>query len=128
VARAGAGLPLGSLRGAIDRIVAPWTIEGWADDADHPELPALLELLLEDQVIDTVLACDYRRDLDKAGIGRGNCAFFVTSPVWLPPESLGTLRIRRVADHAEIRMTAACIKGIEAGRETWASQGSRLVA
>ena len=43
VARAAASLTRGPLRGSIDRIAAPWVIEGWANDADHPELPVLLE-------------------------------------------------------------------------------------
>ncbi|NNO17591.1 hypothetical protein EF952_30360, partial [Klebsiella pneumoniae] len=84
----------------------------WAQDADHPELPVLLEVLLEDQVIGTVLACDFRKDLLAAGFGQGRCSFVFASPVKIRRELAGTLRIRRAADGAEIRMSADCKAGI----------------
>ncbi|TDH58904.1 hypothetical protein E2C06_30090 [Dankookia rubra] len=114
VARAAAGLVTGPLKGSIDRIRGEWKIEGWAQDPSHPELPVLLEVLLEDRVIGSVLACDLRKDLQAAGIGQGRCSFVFTSPVRLRPEALGTLRIRRAADGAEIRMSASCRDGIGA--------------
>jgi autotransporter passenger strand-loop-strand repeat protein len=128
VARAAAKLKPGLLRGSIDRVTAPWTIEGWAQDTEYPELPLLLEVLLDDAVIATTLACDFRSDLEAAGIGRGRCAFFLTSPVRLEHEQLTRLRIRRAADHAEIPMTAACMDEIEAARPTVATAGLRRVA
>lgn len=108
VARAAAGLAPGRLRGSIDHVRGAWKIEGWAQDPAHPELPVLLEVLLDDKVIGSVLACDHRSDLQKAGIGQGRCSFVFTSPVRLRPEALGTLRIRRAVDGAELRMSAAC--------------------
>ena len=128
VARANAGLRPGPLQGAIDMVAAPWTIEGWANDVDHPELPVLLEILMDDQVIGTALACSYRRDLDKVGIGAGRCAFFVTSPVRLRPDSLESLRIRRASDHAEIAMTTDCVARIVGDRDENTASQLRLIA
>ncbi len=128
VARAAAALKPGSLRGYIDILEAPWTINGWASDADHPALPVLLEVLLEDRVIASVLACDYRSDLEASGIGHGRSAFFVTSPVRLRPEQLGTLRVRRASDHAEIPMTPECSQQIGAPQAAAPVLGLRLVA
>lgn len=108
VARASAGLKYGLLRGSIDRIAGAWKIEGWAQDVDHPELPVLLEVLLDDQVIGTVLACDHRKDLLDSGLGQGQCSFVFDSPTKIRPEAAGTLRIRRACDGAEIRMSADC--------------------
>jgi hypothetical protein len=113
VARAGAGLNPGRLLGSIDRIAAPWTIEGWACDADHPELPVLLEIQLENRVIGTVLACEGRADLEKAGIGSGRCAFFLTSPVRLRPDSLDSVRVRRATDQIDLCISNACAAGID---------------
>jgi hypothetical protein len=113
VARASAGLKCGLLRGSIDRVAGSWKIEGWAQDPDHPELPVLLEVLLDDQVIGTVLACDYRKDLLDFGLGQGRCSFVFSSPTKIRPEVAGTLRIRRAADGAEIRMSADCKAHIE---------------
>ena len=96
-------------------------IRGWAYEADHPQLPVLLEVLLEDKIIATVLACHYRGDLLDAGMGTGHCAFDLISPVRLSPETLRTLRIRRTSDHAEIGMAYPLT-------ETMATSGSRVVA
>ena len=108
VARTAAALTPGPLRGSIDLVQAPWTINGWAQDSLHPELPVLLEILADGKVIGTTLACDYRADLDKAKIGGGRCAFFLTSPVRLHPEMLSTVQIRRASDHAPLRMSDDC--------------------
>jgi plastocyanin len=128
VARATIGLTPGRLRGSIDKIMAPWTIEGWANDVGQPDLPVMLEILLDDKVIGTVLACDYRRDLEKAKIGRGHCAFFLTSPVRLNAASLDGLRIRRASDHAELRMSDACSGRIKEAQQASSTPGLRLVA
>lgn len=126
VARASAGLPPGKLQGHIDLVSAPWTIEGWALDADNPELPVLLDVLIGDRVIGTFLACDYRSDLADAGLGRGRCAFFLKSPVRLRPETLGSVRIRRASDHSEIFMTPDCIAALEGSKEQPQVAGLRL--
>ena len=128
VARASSALKPGPLRGYIDRIEAPWAIIGWATDTDHPELPVLLEVLLEDQVIGTVLACDHRADLAEAGIAQGRCAFFMKSPVRLRPESLATLRVRRASDKSELLVTSDCAAAIEAVGEPPRAVGLRLIA
>jgi hypothetical protein len=113
VARAMAGRTPGPLQGWIDRIGGPWQmsgwgkIAGWAQDTAHPELPVLLELWLDDRVIGTVLACNFRVDLLAAGIGQGQAAFNFAAPVKLRAEALETLRIRRAADGAELMMTSA---------------------
>ncbi|MGD0434161.1 MAG: Hint domain-containing protein, partial [Acetobacteraceae bacterium] len=126
VARTAANVTPGPLRGHIDRIDAPWMIEGWAHDTDHPELPVLLEVLLGEQVIGTTLASDHRQDLEDAGFGQGRSAFFLTSPVRLCPEMLSTLRIRRVTDLAEIQMTPECRARIEDMRQGTAPGLSRV--
>jgi Hint domain len=108
VERASAGLKPGPLRGSIDMASAPFTINFWAQDTNHPYLPVMLDVLLGDVVITSVLACDYRADLESAGIGHGRAAAFITSPVRLHPEQLKTLRIRRASDHAELPMSPEC--------------------
>jgi hypothetical protein len=127
VARAAAALKPGPLRGYIDILKAPWTINGWASDTDHPTLPVLLEVLLEDRVIASLLACDYRSDLETSGIGHGRNAFFLTSPVRLRPEQLGSLRVRRASDHAEIPMTPECSQQVGAPPIAAPVVGLRLV-
>jgi hypothetical protein len=108
VARCAGFLPPGPLQGCVDRVGGAWTIDGWAFDPNHPDYPVLLEVLLEDRVIGTVLACDFRLDLKDAGLGRGRCAFFFSSPVRLHAESLDTLRIRRAADGTDLSISPTC--------------------
>jgi autotransporter passenger strand-loop-strand repeat protein len=118
LARASAGLTPGPLRGHIDKI-SPEKIEGWAHDHDHPELPVLVEVLMGDQVLGAVLACDYRADLEEAGFGQGRCSFGFVAPVEIPPEAVNTLRVRRANDGTEIYMTEDCKAGF------WGSQTER---
>jgi hypothetical protein len=68
----------------------------------------LLEILVDGQVIDTVLACDHRGDLAEAGIAQGNCSFAFTLPATIPTTCYASLAIRRAADSAEIPMTPDC--------------------
>jgi autotransporter passenger strand-loop-strand repeat protein len=113
VTRAAEGLAPGRLKGHIDRVAEDRAagrieIDGWALDEAHPELPVLLEVLAGDRVIGTVLACDHRVDLTKAGYGQGRCAFFFAAPDTLAPGEFGGLWVRRAADGKALSMTAAC--------------------
>jgi autotransporter passenger strand-loop-strand repeat protein len=116
VARAAAGVAPGPLAGFIDEVDLPWRISGWAHDTAYPDLPVLLEILLDDAVIGTVLACDFRQDVRDAGFGRGRCAFTFTAPHRLRPEHVAGLRVRRVSDGASLRMTAACEEALRPAR------------
>ena len=55
------------------------------------------------------LACDYRADLQDAGLARGHCSFVFTAPVKLDGELLATLGVRRASDGARLAMTEACV-------------------
>jgi len=85
-------ITLGTLQGYID-IMTPARISGWARDSAHPTLPVLLDIMLGDQNIGTILACDPRGDLAEAGLG--NHAFAITFPEPLTEPELATLTIQR---------------------------------
>ena len=91
----------GALLGWIEDIGED-AIKGWAQDAELLELPVLLEVLIGEQVVHTILACDYRRDLAEAGIGQGRCSFLCKLAADIPPDSLGDVWIRRAADGAAL--------------------------
>jgi len=95
----------GALRGFID-IIEGQRVEGWAQDVAWPELPQLLEFSAGEIVVGQALACLYRRDLAEAGIGTGRAHFAFTAEVEFPRTSL---RVRRVADGAEIGVAAHVI-------------------
>lgn len=99
-ARAEALVMPGKLRGWIDFITLPWTIVGWAQDEEHPDLPVLLEILLDGKSLGVALSCAHRQDLFEAGLGRGQSGFRWTSPVTLPHDAKDRLHIRRVVDGA----------------------------
>jgi hypothetical protein len=107
VARAARDAKPGPLRGYIDEVRGDWKLYGWAHDAQHPELPVLLEILLEGRVIGSVLACDFRDDLLKAGLGQGRCSFTFISPVKLRRSLLPTLQVRRAVDGAPVAPSRA---------------------
>jgi hypothetical protein len=104
VRRATACTAPGRLRGYID-IISARRIEGWAQDQNNPELPVLLEVLADNRVIGTVLACDYRADLAATGIGQGRCHFAFQAPA----KYAGTdIHVRRAADGAALTMSEDC--------------------
>jgi hypothetical protein len=65
--------------GFIDR-VTPRTIEGWAQNVDHPEAPVCLDVFAGGILIGQLLANRHRRDLEGAGIGSGHHSFVFTLP------------------------------------------------
>jgi hypothetical protein len=103
VARAAAAIVPGTLCGYVDEISATGLIRGWAWDKDNPELPVLLEILVHGRVIGTVLACDYRSDLQAAGYGQGDCGFSFFFPLGLPPGH--SVQVLRAADAAPLLLT-----------------------
>jgi len=108
VVHASLEIPPGRMEGFIDLVPTPWKVEGWAIDIDNPYLPVLLEVLVEDEIIGSVLACDYRSDLDQAGFGAGRCAFMFFSPIRILAEKMHTIRVRRVNDKADVPMSSTC--------------------
>jgi autotransporter-associated beta strand protein len=96
-----AAITPGALEGYIDSIDA-WHIQGWALDTEHPELPVLLDILLNGEKLGTALACHHREDLAAAGKNSGRCAFTFKAPRRLPPDAVNHLTIRRAADGANL--------------------------
>ena len=89
----------GELRGVID-IATGEMIRGWAWQAEHPDTPARLEILVDDRVIGQVVANENRPDVRKAGHGDGRCGFSLRLAEPLPPRTPHVVRLRRVSDHA----------------------------
>jgi hypothetical protein len=109
VAQAASGRATGPLHGVVDVVNGEWKLEGWAHDSHNAELPVLLEILLENRVIGSVLACDFREDLRQAGFGQGRCSFVFNSPVRLRPALWPNLQVRRAADGAPVGLSAAIL-------------------
>jgi hypothetical protein len=112
-ARAAAYVQAGPLQGYVDRVGVDRQITGWAQDISHPELPVMLEIVVQGQVIGTILACDYRADLKQVGIGQGFAAFSFTAPSGLPLCALATISVRRMGDGSELMVTGDCKTQIE---------------
>ena len=64
----------GELRGYVD-LVSELRIEGWAQNEQHPEAPVCLDIIVDGECVDRVLANSYREDLRQAGLGSGNHSF-----------------------------------------------------
>ncbi len=112
IARAG-DRNAGPLQGYVD-LIAAGCIEGWAHDTASPEFPVLLEIVLAGVAIGTILACDHREDLMKAGIGQGRCSFSFKPPTDLPPDQLGLVQVRRAANGAALQHSAECSSQLKA--------------
>jgi len=96
VSRANALIVPGRLEGFVDTASGP-VLTGWAMDVDHPHLPVLLEIIRDMAVIGTVLACNFRLDLQQAGKADGRCAFS-----FAVPRGPATYTVRRAADGADL--------------------------
>jgi hypothetical protein len=96
---------LGALRGHLD-MIEDGRLYGWAQHVARPEVPVCLELLLDDRIVAQVLANRYRPDLWHAGLGSGCHSFEVAVPDVLQAHvrsfGLQAVRLRRIADHAEL--------------------------
>ena len=101
LARAGE-LVSGKLRGQVDKVNGGFKVEGWAQDLANPDFPVMLEVLHDGMLLGEVLACEFRPDLLKAGIGRGYSAFTFVSPVRLTAEMHAGLAVRRKSDGASL--------------------------
>jgi autotransporter passenger strand-loop-strand repeat protein len=88
----------GKLRGQVDKVHGGFMVEGWAQDLSNPDFPVTLEVLHDGVVLGDVIACDYRPDLQKAGIGRGYHAFSFVSPIRLTAEMHAGISVRRKSD------------------------------
>jgi len=94
----------GALRGYVDE-PGPAICSGWAQDADNPETPVCLDIVLGGTRVARVLANLYRADLRQAGLGSGCHAFRAS----LPAGVTGQLEVRRAADGAELAWTDAAL-------------------
>ncbi len=93
----------GPLRGWIDHINAD-VVQGWAQDLANPELPVLLQILVGDRHVATILACDPRADLAAAGIGRGYCSFACRLQQPLTAQEMTKIRVMRAIDGTNLAL------------------------
>jgi GT2 family glycosyltransferase/glycosyltransferase involved in cell wall biosynthesis len=82
---------------------ANWTgIKGWVWDRQEPQKRVELELLDGDAVLVTVLANEYRADLENADIGDGRHGFSIAYNETLLPNARHVLHLRPVGSKAEL--------------------------
>jgi len=90
-----------ALKSNIDS--ADWTgVRGWVWDPQEPLKPVELELLDGDAALVTVLANEYRADLEKADIGDGRHGFSISFNETLLPNARHVLHLRPVGSKVEI--------------------------
>lgn len=100
----------GPLQGFVEQIDANGRIEGWAQDVANPNLPVMLEIYTGARHLGNVLACDYRVDLRKAGIGTGNAKFSFQVPGKLTRAQRAAIIVRRQGDGAMLANLQAPLK------------------
>jgi hypothetical protein len=91
------------LRGYIDSVGAR-SIEGWAQNTEHPEAAVCLDILVGETLIGQVLANRYRDDLERAGFGSGRHAFAFT-PRADVAFRLDEVSVRRALDGAALEFS-----------------------
>ncbi len=91
----------GPLRGNLE-VADRRIIAGWALLEAYPDVPVRLEVVDNGAVIAEVLAKQYRRDLEAAGIGDGRHAFRLQLPQPLDPCVEHEIVVRRASDGREL--------------------------
>ena len=94
----------GALRGFVDR-VSPHLVEGWAQNADFPEVAVCLDILAGGTLVGQVLANRYRADLKHAGLGSGCHSFAFASPdgIVFAPD---VVEVHRSLDGSALKLSA----------------------
>jgi len=96
----------GQMRGAID-VANHDRLSGWVRCDDQPETAVPLSILVDGEVVAHVVADQYRRDLELAGLGLGRHAFEV--PLSLSPASSHDIRVVRRGDETDIPGSPLCL-------------------
>jgi len=95
---------------------ADWTgIRGWVWDRQEPQKRLELELLDGDAALVTVLANEYRADLEQAGIGDGRHGFSIAFSETLLPNARHVLHLRPVGSKVEMRSFPLVLTREQAG-------------
>jgi hypothetical protein len=89
----------GALAGHVERL-EDGVLEGWVMDRANPATPVELEVLVDGEIVATVLANRYRVDLDCAGLAGGRCGFTVAMPA--SAECLAQVEVRRASDGGQV--------------------------
>ncbi len=77
-------------------------IAGWAQDAEHPDAPVCLDVVVDGTVMAMTLAEEYRADIAAAGVGDGRHGFDLDLDEPLTPGEAHTVEVRRSADGLRI--------------------------
>jgi RHS repeat-associated protein len=93
----------GPLRGFID-LVDACSVQGWAQDCDHPDVPVCLAIHDGETLLGHALASGYRADLAQAGVGNGHHAFVFRLPTGKTNAS-PNITVVRAHDRARLAMT-----------------------
>jgi hypothetical protein len=101
----------GTPRGFVDPVGAD-CIAGWAQNADHPEVPVCLDIYAGGRLIGQTPANSYREGLKWAGVGSGRHAFAFTFP---PGLAVGTdtMQVRRSLDGAVVKSSAVSRRALQ---------------
>ena len=95
---------IGALRGFVD-LVSARSVEGWAQNVEHPEAPVCLDIYAGGELIGQILANQYREDLKQAGLGSGHHSFEFTQPIGFA-HSPQAVEVRRSLDGAVIQLAS----------------------
>lgn len=92
----------GTFRGYVETLGND-KVEGWAWDEANPDMPVLVEIREDAEILGRVLACHYRGDLAQAGLGRGHCSFSFILPA--PKARTSGITVHIASDGAPLPLT-----------------------
>ncbi len=87
--------------GCLDR-ASPHYVEGWAVDLNRPGRPVWLEVLVDAQVVATILADETRPDIATLGLGPDKCGFSAHLPEHADPAARRRIAVRLAGLRTEL--------------------------
>ena len=90
-------------------------VAGWAQDAEHPDAPVCLDILVDGEIVAMALTQDHRADLAAAGMGDGRRGFDIDLGEPLAAGVAHTVEVRRSADGLRVAAKAVDAAGIWTG-------------
>jgi autotransporter passenger strand-loop-strand repeat protein len=103
----------GPLRGFID-LIDTHSVQGWAQDCDHPDVPVCLAIHEGETLLGHVLAGGYRADLAQAGLGSGRHAFAFNLPARKANASPNII-VTRALDGSRLAMSETAHTALTSG-------------
>lgn len=102
-----------ALNGQID-VLGPYRVTGWAQEPERPNRPVTLIVSNNGEVLDRIVADEFREDLRTAGFGEGLHGFEYWLPMRLSGARRNVVRVFRESDGRDLLLSPMILEATDA--------------